>query len=217
MVRTFRALVEFTYWVRRDVVDEPTLTKIRDALNRFHHYREIFRDTKVRPEGFGNLPRQQSLVHYPYVIEQFASCTGLCTSITENLHIRAVKKPYRRSNRNEPLGQMLLTNQRLSSLAAARSDFKMRGLLEKTVLADTMRRLAVNGASENNISVDGPAGDTGTVGQEDEDDNGAPDEALDETEVAEEGDEDGPVAGPRVENEVVLARTPRELLLFESH
>ena len=38
------------------------------------------------------------------------------TSITENKHIFAAKKPWRRSSRFEALGQMLLTNQRLEKL-----------------------------------------------------------------------------------------------------
>ena len=48
---------------------------------------------------------------------------GLCSSITESKHITAVKNPWRRSNRNQPLGQMLMTNQQSDKLAAARVDF----------------------------------------------------------------------------------------------
>ncbi|KAJ7362401.1 hypothetical protein DFH08DRAFT_683551, partial [Mycena albidolilacea] len=41
-------------------------------------------------------------------------------AIPESRHITAVKKPWRRSSRYNALGQMLLTNQRLDKLAAAR-------------------------------------------------------------------------------------------------
>ncbi|KAF8452468.1 hypothetical protein L210DRAFT_3608454 [Boletus edulis BED1] len=44
-------------------------------------------------------------------------------------HITAVKKPWRRSNKHNALGQILRTNQRLSQLAAARADFEARGML----------------------------------------------------------------------------------------
>ena len=40
-----------------------------------------------------------------------------------------MKEPWRRSNRNQALGQMLVTNQRLDQLAAARTDFSNRGML----------------------------------------------------------------------------------------
>ena len=52
-------------------------------------------------------------------------------SIMESKHIRAVKEPWRWSNRNQPLGQMLVTNQRLGQLAAAQADFMARGMLDE--------------------------------------------------------------------------------------
>jgi hypothetical protein len=64
------------------------------------------------------------------MIRKFGAPNGLCSSITESKHIKAVKKPWRRSSRNKPLGQMLTTNDRLDKLAAARLDFNKRGLLD---------------------------------------------------------------------------------------
>jgi hypothetical protein len=75
------------------------------------------------------LPRQHSLKHYCLLIQLFGAPNGLCSSITESKHIKAVKEPWRCSSRNEPLGQMLLTNQRLDKLAAAHADFQARGML----------------------------------------------------------------------------------------
>jgi hypothetical protein len=63
------------------------------------------------------------------LVRLFGAPNGLCSSITESKHIRAVKEPWRRSNRNQALGQMLVTNQRLDQLMAARSDFTDRGML----------------------------------------------------------------------------------------
>ena len=131
MVKAIANLIEFCYLVRRDVIDEDTLDAVDNALNSFHENREAFR--AVRPEGF-SLPRQHSLLHYRRSIELFGAPNGVCTSITENKHIKAVKKPYRRSNRNKPLGQMLITNQRMDKLAAARMDFMARGMLHGTGL-----------------------------------------------------------------------------------
>jgi len=64
----------------------------------------------------------------------FGAPNGLCSSMTEAKHIKAVKEPWRRSSRYEPLGQMLLTNQRLDKLAASRIDFTSRGMLDGSVL-----------------------------------------------------------------------------------
>ena len=46
-----------------------------------------------------------------------------------------MKEPWRRSNRFEALSQMLLTNQRLDKLAAARVDFAEHGMLRGTCLS----------------------------------------------------------------------------------
>lgn len=133
MVRAVRAFLEFCYLVRRSVIDDNDIIKIKDAIRRFHQYREIFRTVGVRPGGF-SLPRQHSIMHYPKLVAHFAAPNGLCTSITESKHIKAVKKPWRRSNKFNALKQMLLTNQRLDKLAAARCDFKERGMLQESCI-----------------------------------------------------------------------------------
>jgi hypothetical protein len=138
VLRTFRAFLEFCYTARHDTIDEDTLTELKDALERFHHHRTIFKDLGIRPEGFA-LPRQHSLVHYPALIRSFGAPNGLCSSITESKHIVAIKKPWRRSNRYEAIGQMLLINQRLDKLAASYVDFANRGMLEGTCLSDALK------------------------------------------------------------------------------
>ncbi|GLB39957.1 hypothetical protein LshimejAT787_0704670 [Lyophyllum shimeji] len=128
IVRTISAFLEVCYLVRRSDITEDTLEAIDTALARFHLERQIFITSGVR-EDF-SLPRQHSLVHYRHLIQQFGAPNGLCSSITESKHIKAVKEPWRRSNRHQPLGQMLLTNQRMDKLAAARVDFEARGMLD---------------------------------------------------------------------------------------
>jgi hypothetical protein len=128
MVRAISAFMEFCYLVRRSQIDTTTLNEIENAVERFHREREIFIETDVRSDF--SLPRQHSITHYRFLIQQFGAPNGLCSSITENRHISAVKEPWRRSNRNQALGQMLLTNQRLDKLAASRVDFSSRGMLD---------------------------------------------------------------------------------------
>lgn len=139
VIRAFRAFLDFCYLVRQDIFDDRTLASIQDAIERFHHYRQIFLLLGVRPEGF-SLPRQHSLSHYHQLIRLFGAPNGLCSSITESKHIEAVKWTYRRSNRCNALCQMLLSNQRAAKLAAARSDFEARGMLKGMVLTEACER-----------------------------------------------------------------------------
>ena len=128
IVHTVRALLDFSYIARRSVLTEDDLSQLTDALSRFHQYREIFITSGVRDDFM--VPRQHALLHFPSLIRLFGAPNGLCSSITESKHIRAVKEPWRRSNRNQALGQMLVTNQRLDQLMVARSDFTNRGMLD---------------------------------------------------------------------------------------
>ena len=139
MVCAIRALLDFCYIAQRDVHDTHTLTALDDALQRFHHHREIFRESGIRMDF--NLPRQHSLIHYLKLIRAFGAPNGLCSSITESKHIKAVKEPWRRSSRFEALRQMLLTNQRLDKLAAARVDFTERGMLKGTCLSSVLDQI----------------------------------------------------------------------------
>ena len=128
MVQCIATFLDACYLVRCADINEDTIAELQMAIARFHEYREIFRVHGVRPRGF-SLPRQHSLIHYPHQIREFGAPAGLCSSITESRHITAVKRPWRRSNRHDALGQMLLTNQRLDKLNAACNDFVHRGLL----------------------------------------------------------------------------------------
>ena len=128
MMRAISAFLEFCYIARRNVIDTQSLRALEDALSRFHQYRKIFEDCGIRTEGF-NLPRQHFLIRYMALIQAFGAPNGLCSSITESKHIKAVKQPWRCSNRYKALGQMLLTNEWLDKIAASRADFTSRGML----------------------------------------------------------------------------------------
>jgi len=143
IVHTFWAFLEFCYLIHRDVLTDQTLMELQDALTWFHHYCEIFCTEGVCPNGF-SLPRQHSLLHYEVLIRLFGAPNGLCTSITESKHIKAVKGPWRHSNRYKALSQMLLTNQCLDKLAASAVDFEKRGRLKGSVASSHMRYLCTS-------------------------------------------------------------------------
>jgi hypothetical protein len=70
------------------------------------------------------------MTHYRRHIENFGVPNGLCSSITESKHITAVKRPWRRSSRYNPIHQIMETNRRSEKLTAVRAVFTMQGMLE---------------------------------------------------------------------------------------
>ncbi|KAI9431774.1 hypothetical protein H4582DRAFT_1821998 [Lactarius indigo] len=154
LVQCLSAFLDFCYLVRCCEIGESDLTAIRKALRTFHATREIFRTSGVHPKGF-NLPHQHSMVHYVHLIQEFGAPNGLCSSITESRHITAVKKLWRRSNRYEPLGQMLLTNQRLDKLLSAHVNFIARGMLSEERMPSPVTRPASNNDEDADGAIDG--------------------------------------------------------------
>lgn len=200
IIKTFNVFLDFCYIARQNVLTEDSLDALDAALERFHLYREIFRVSGVRPDGF-SLPRQHSLKHYRRHIEDFGAPNGLCSSITESKHIVAVKKPWRRSNHYEVLKQMLTINTRNDKLAAARADFSSRGMLRGTCLGDALRMLRDNIGIESVSNSDDEDEFSGPDG------NGEGGSDLDLDAIGNEDDgSPGPVDGPPIFSEVILAQ-----------
>jgi hypothetical protein len=221
-VKAIRAFLEFCYIARRDIHDTHSLASLDDALRRFHDHRDIFRTSGIRINGF-NLPRQHSLSHYVRLIRAFGAPNGLCSSITESKHIKAVKEPWRRSNRFEALGQMLLINQRLDKLAAARANFASRGMLKGTSLLPDQVWDHILRAFFNYILVTfifNITSDTnGTESHLSVQDEGALDGSTNNrpgSNQHNDDDDDDDDDGPRVEAHVDLAKIAREYILHHS-
>ena len=135
MVHAIQAFLEFCYIARRNVLTERDLAALEGALYRFHQDQTSF----VIRKNF-LLPWQHSLSHYSTLICLFGAPNGLCSSITESKHIRAVKEPWHQSNQNEALGQILVTNQCLDQLAAAHVDFASQGMLDGMCLSFVLQQ-----------------------------------------------------------------------------
>ena len=140
MIKALHTFLEFAYIARRNIHDTRSLEQMDDALQHYHHHRKIFLTTGVRTSF--NLPRQHALIHYTKSICLFGSQNGLCSSITESKHIKAVKEPWQRSGHFEALCQMLLTNQHADKLTATRADFKKQGMLKGTCLSSVLVNLS---------------------------------------------------------------------------
>jgi hypothetical protein len=213
IIKTLNAFLDFCYVARQNVLTEDSLDTLDTALERFHHYREIFRVSGVRSDGF-SLPQQHSLKHYRHHIENFGAPNGLCSSITESKHITAVKKPWRRSSRYEALKQMLTINMRNDKMAAARADFSSRGMLQGTCLGEALKLLHHDSDNDLNINRDNNGEDNNdhdSGGDNDGDDNDDHDGNCngdnDRDGDSDDNDEDapGPVDGPSILSEVILA------------
>ena len=187
MVRCISAFLDFCYIARRNAICAGDLDSLKNALARFHHYRNIFIQTGVRVDI--SLPRQHSLMQYLRSIRLFGSPNGLCSSITESKHIKAVKEPWRRSSRYHALVQMLRTISRLDKLATARRAFTTHGMMEGSTFSYTAMVLR---------------------GEQ-------PQPPTNPTEDANEDNEDddlGPVSGPKVLSSIELATTPGVYCIF---
>ncbi|KAF8873810.1 hypothetical protein CPB84DRAFT_1817967 [Gymnopilus junonius] len=157
MVRAISSFIEFCYLVCHSFIDDDDLVSINEAVRDFHRYRVAF--DLVQPDGY-SLPHQHSLTHYTYLIKEFGAPNGLCSSIMESKHIKAVKEPWCHSNHYEVLGQMLVTNQHLDKLATARDDFRARGMLDAalygTMVTDYIPPAGLGlGEDEDGEAVDG--------------------------------------------------------------
>ena len=89
MVRALSMFLDFCYLVRRSILNEATLDVIDTTVDRFHQEHTIFITSGMHVHL--SLPCQHAMVHYRELIELFGAPNGLCSSITESKHIRAVK------------------------------------------------------------------------------------------------------------------------------
>ncbi|KAF8977475.1 hypothetical protein BDQ17DRAFT_1403369 [Cyathus striatus] len=96
MVQCVSTFLDFCYISCCNSFESHDLQELQDALNRFHKYCDVF----IQPGVHDNvsLPCQHSLSHYVYSIRLFGSPNGLCSSITESKHIKAVKEPWQCSS-----------------------------------------------------------------------------------------------------------------------
>ncbi|KJA15337.1 hypothetical protein HYPSUDRAFT_149256 [Hypholoma sublateritium FD-334 SS-4] len=151
MVRCLAAFMELCYIFRRNAITSTALSAAQVLLDEFHELRQIFVEEGIRESI--SLPRQHALPHYITSIPLFGSPNGLCSSITESKHIKAVKEPWRRSSRFRALPQMLRTIVRLEKLSSLRRRF-LRGRLLIGSTASTYFAPGRNDNEESDSSTD---------------------------------------------------------------
>jgi hypothetical protein len=130
MVRCIANFMDACYIARRNAITSPSLEHFRHCVDTFQKLRNIFIATDVRTTI--SLPRQHALDHFYYAMQFFGSPNGLCSSITESKHIKAVKEPWRRSSRFKALIQMLRIIVHMDKMAALYQLFSKQGMMRGT-------------------------------------------------------------------------------------
>ena len=165
MVQSIATFMNACYIARRNTITAPALKHFHESVKRFHELRNIFIETGVRDSI--SLPRQHALKHFYKSIHFFGSPNGLCSSITESKHIKAVKEPWRRSNRYRALIQMLRVIVRMEKLTALRRIFSDNGMLIGTTSSYMAGIASVQDSEDQNEALD-------TSDEEDEEGDGGP-------------------------------------------
>lgn len=188
--------MDLCYIFRRNAITNTALKTAEALLKQFHELRLIFITDGSRSSI--SLPRQHALPHYLTSIPLFGSPNGLCSSITESKHIKAVKEPWRRSSRFKALIQMLRSITRLEKLATLRRRFLQEGML----IGSTAAHFGLGQG-------DGSDGDNEEMVSSNED--------MTRRRHSVEGrmDDAGPESGPQSLSSITMAASPRMFLKFQ--
>jgi hypothetical protein len=101
IVQCISAFLNACYIARRNAITSPMLNQFEECVEQFHTLRNVFITSGVRETI--SLPRQHALLHFWLLIPLFGAPNGLCSSITESRHVKAVKKTWQRSSRHKAL------------------------------------------------------------------------------------------------------------------
>ncbi|KAF9552906.1 hypothetical protein CPC08DRAFT_619481, partial [Agrocybe pediades] len=115
-IKAITALLDFIYIAQYSSHDTQSLGYLKDALDRFHRYRDYFIQAGVRDDF--NIPKFHSLLHYIPSIEQFGTTDNYNTEMFERLHIDFAKSGWRASNRRDEFPQMIKWLSRREKIAS---------------------------------------------------------------------------------------------------
>ncbi len=137
MVLALRAFMDFCYLVRCSIIDDDGMKKFMTHLSAFFAIEKYLGPLLFVPPGSlcrGNTP--WSTTPSKFVLSRHQ--TVFAHQSPNRSTLRLSKSLGGKSNKFNALKQMLLTNQWVDKLAAARHDFEDRGMLEGSVLEEAM-------------------------------------------------------------------------------
>jgi len=104
IITVVRAILDFLFLAQFPSQSISTLTRMDNALTRFHDNKDVFIDLGVRKHF--NLPKIHSLSHYSTSIRLFGTTDNYNTEQTERLHIDTTKDAYDATNHKDEYSQM---------------------------------------------------------------------------------------------------------------
>ncbi|KAF8225293.1 hypothetical protein L208DRAFT_1019828, partial [Tricholoma matsutake] len=92
MVQSIATFMDACYIAHHNTITAPALEHFCECIVKFHKLWNIFIEAGVWDSI--SLPRQHALKHFYNSIHLFSSPNGLCSSITESKHIKAMKESW---------------------------------------------------------------------------------------------------------------------------
>ncbi|KAI9512193.1 hypothetical protein F5148DRAFT_973822, partial [Russula earlei] len=92
MVWSIATFMDVCYIACHNIITAPALEHFCKSVEKFHELWDIFIEAGAQDSI--SLPHQHVLKHFYYSILLFGSPNGLCSSIIESRHIKAVKEPW---------------------------------------------------------------------------------------------------------------------------
>jgi len=96
MVQAITTFMDACYIAHRNAITATALEHFHECVERFHKLQNIF--IKAGVWDSISLPCQHAFSHFYHSIQLFGSLNGLCSSITESKHIKAVKESWCQSS-----------------------------------------------------------------------------------------------------------------------
>ena len=119
VVRSIRALLDFTYVASYPRQSTHTLRYLTESLDRLHDNLPVFIKLGIRKNM--NLPKLHALRHYVRTIELFGTADNFNTEYTERLHIDLTKDAYCATNHKNEFIQMTTWLERKEKVQQHRS------------------------------------------------------------------------------------------------
>ncbi|KAH9980440.1 hypothetical protein BJV74DRAFT_879340 [Russula compacta] len=118
MVQSITSFMDACYIAHCNAITAPALEHFHKSVEKFHECMDSI-----------SLPCQHALKHFYNSIHLFGSPNGLCSSITESKHIKAVKEPWRQSSQYQALIQMLQIIVQMEKMTVLHRIFSDCGML----------------------------------------------------------------------------------------
>ena len=127
IVQSIAVFMDACYIACHNAITAPALKHFCECAQKFHKLWNIF--IEAGAQDAISLPRQHALNHFYHAIHLFGSPNGLCSSITESKHIKAVKEPWHWPSQHQALIQMLQIIVQMDKMTVLHWIFSDHGML----------------------------------------------------------------------------------------